>query len=115
MSECVLNVFYSAFIIFALGETEMLPMNAAFLDRAVLRVPKASDIKAFLARKEEEAAKEWETQKEEQEEMRYHMEKREAHLSELEGFTETKQETVTNLATNEQVGMSRALAPYTRL
>ncbi|CDJ63517.1 hypothetical protein, conserved [Eimeria necatrix] len=91
-----------AFIIFALGETEMLPMNAAFLDRAVLRVPKASDIKAFLARKEEEAAKEWETQKEEQEEMRYHMEKREAHLSELEGFTETKQETVTNLATNEQ-------------
>ncbi|CDI86262.1 hypothetical protein, conserved [Eimeria praecox] len=74
-----------AFLLFALGESEILPMNAAFLDRAVLRVPKADDIKSFLKRKEEEAAEELVFEKEELEEMRQHMERRKEHLLELDG------------------------------
>ncbi|CDJ45836.1 hypothetical protein, conserved [Eimeria brunetti] len=70
----------SAFVLFALGESELVPMNSAFLDRAVLRVPKADDIKSFLKRKQEEAAEELEYEREELKEMQGRMEARKEHL-----------------------------------
>lgn len=60
-------------------------MNTAFLDRTVLRVPKLHDIKSFLEQKEKEAAEDLASDKEELEEMKHHMERRRAHLLELEG------------------------------
>ncbi|KFH16585.1 putative transmembrane protein [Toxoplasma gondii MAS] len=38
------------FVVFGIGRYGQLPLNAAFLDRAVLRVPRATDIDAFVQR-----------------------------------------------------------------
>lgn len=60
-----------------------VPLDFAFIDRAVLRVPKADDIKAFLTRMEEDVEAAWTAEKEEQEALRAHMRKRAQQFLEL--------------------------------
>lgn len=41
---------YSLYVVFGFGRYGQLPLNTAFLDRSVLRIPKSTDIEAFIQR-----------------------------------------------------------------
>lgn len=46
---CV-GCMYSLYVVFGFGRYGQLPLNTAFLDRSVLRIPKFTDIEAFIKR-----------------------------------------------------------------
>ncbi|KAL8450658.1 hypothetical protein Emag_003098 [Eimeria magna] len=75
----------SAFVVLAIGNSWQVPLSFAFFDRAVLRVPKADDIRSFLKRKEDEAEAVWTEERQELAQVRDHMVRHKQHLLELEG------------------------------
>ncbi|KAL8451549.1 hypothetical protein Emed_001998 [Eimeria media] len=92
-----------AFVVLALGNSWQVPLSFAFFDRAVLRVPKADDIKSFLERKEDEAEAVWTEEREELAQMRDHMVRHKQHLLELEGNSqETTEDQSESSAENQE-------------
>ncbi|KAL8425178.1 hypothetical protein Efla_007524 [Eimeria flavescens] len=74
-----------AFVVLAIGNAWQVPLSFAFFDRAVLRVPKADDIKEFLERKQDEVEAAWNEESQELAELREHLSRRRQHLLELAG------------------------------
>lgn len=100
------------FVILAIGGSVLVPLDFAFFDRAVLRVPKEHDIRAFLKRKESEAEAAWAAEKEDLKELRDHLRKREQQLVELEAGFQTTRETKAEgyFESHQEVGQEPTLA-----
>ncbi|KAL8434362.1 hypothetical protein ACSSS7_003222 [Eimeria intestinalis] len=92
-----------AFVVLAIGNSWQVPLSFAFFDRAVLRVPKADDIKSFLRRKEDEAEAVWMEERQELAQLRDHMVRHKQHLVELQGeLQEEAPEEQSDLSVDEQ-------------
>ncbi|KAL8273894.1 hypothetical protein Esti_002217 [Eimeria stiedai] len=105
-----------AFVVLAIGNGWQVPLSFAFFDRAVLRVPKADDIKSFLKRKEDEVEAVWTEECQELEQLQNHMIRHKQHLRELEGKPQEAPQDESELSTERQqevVDQDQEIAAWT--
>lgn len=93
MFGCLLRTSIRAFVVLAIGSQWPVPLEFAFLDRAVLRVPKASDIHTFVQHKQDELQEAWAAETEAAALHREHMRRRRELYAKLQLYYEAPQET----------------------